>query len=87
MLRAAWILRDASRGTFDMVTGYGEIWSAQLLSALLRSKGSDADWLDARDVLVVTLTPSVPEVEVGGIPAATCGLGSLAPRVAPIRWS
>ena len=63
VLRAAWILRDASRGTFDMVTGYGEIWSAQLLSALLRSKGAGADWLDARDVLVVTLTPTVPKVD------------------------
>jgi len=48
VLRAAWILRDASPGTFDMVTGYGEIWSARLFSALLISKGAQADWLNAR---------------------------------------
>jgi aspartokinase/homoserine dehydrogenase 1 len=63
VLRAAWILRDASRGTFDMVTGYGEIWSAQLFSGLLRARGAAADWLNARDVLVVQPAASVPEVD------------------------
>jgi aspartokinase/homoserine dehydrogenase 1 len=62
VLRAAWILRDASRGTFDMVMGYGEMWSAQLLAALLAAKGYSADWMNARDVLVVRNGKAVPEV-------------------------
>ncbi|HEX4735985.1 MAG TPA: bifunctional aspartate kinase/homoserine dehydrogenase I [Allosphingosinicella sp.] len=63
VLRAAWILRDASPGTFDMVTGYGEIWSARLFAALLQARGAAADWLNARDVLVVQPTGAVPEVD------------------------
>ncbi len=63
VLRAAWILRDASRGTFDMVMGYGEIWSAQLLAALLSARGARSDWMNARDVLVVQPGRAVPEVD------------------------
>ncbi len=62
VLRAAWILREASRGTFDMVMGYGEIWSAQLLAAVLAQRGVSSDWLNARDVLVVDNTRAIPEV-------------------------
>jgi aspartokinase/homoserine dehydrogenase 1 len=53
VLRAAWILRDGSRGTFDMVMGQGEIWSALILAAALAARGMPAVWMDARDVLVV----------------------------------
>lgn len=53
VLRATWILRDGSRGTFDMVMGQGEIWSAQILAAALREHGVAATWMDAREVLVV----------------------------------
>jgi aspartokinase/homoserine dehydrogenase 1 len=53
VLRAAWILRDGSRGTFDMVMGLGEIWAAQILSAALRQRGLSSAWMDAREVLVV----------------------------------
>ncbi len=63
VLRAAWILRDASRGTFDMVMGYGEIWSAQLLAALLSARGARSGWMNARDVLVVQPGRAVPEVD------------------------
>ncbi|MDP9413263.1 MAG: bifunctional aspartate kinase/homoserine dehydrogenase I, partial [Pseudomonadota bacterium] len=63
VLRAAWILRDASRGTFDMVMGYGEIWSAQLLAALLSARGARSDWVNARDILVVQPGRAVPEVD------------------------
>ena len=62
VLRAAWILRDASRGTFDMVMGYGEIWSAQLLASLLMHRGIASDWLNAREVLVVENSSRIPEV-------------------------
>jgi aspartokinase/homoserine dehydrogenase 1 len=62
VLRAAWILREASRGTFDMVMGYGEIWSAQLLAASLKSRGMASEWLNARDVLVIENTRDVPVI-------------------------
>ncbi len=62
VLRAAWILRDASRGTFDMVMGYGEIWSAQLLAALLGAGSARSGWMNAREVLVVQPGKAVPEV-------------------------
>lgn len=62
VLRAAWLLREASRGTFDMAMGYGEIWSAQLLDSLLRQIGLASVWLNARDVLVVQNTRDTPEI-------------------------
>jgi bifunctional aspartokinase / homoserine dehydrogenase 1 len=52
VLRAAWIVRHAPRGAADMVAGLGEVWSARLLAAHLAARGADADWLDARLVLV-----------------------------------
>lgn len=53
VLRAAWILRDGSRGSFDMVMGQGEIWAAQILSAALAARGLVSEWMDAREVLVI----------------------------------
>lgn len=53
LLRAAWILRDGSRGTFDMVMGQGELWAAQILASALQTRGVSSQWMDARDVLVV----------------------------------
>jgi aspartokinase/homoserine dehydrogenase 1 len=52
LLRAAWIVRHAPRGTADMVAGLGEVWSARILAAHLAALGADSDWLDARMVLV-----------------------------------
>ena len=37
----------------QVVTGFGEIWSAQTLHAYLQTKSVPCEWLDARDVLVV----------------------------------
>lgn len=53
VLRAAWILRDGSRGTYDMVMGQGEIWAAEILAAILTARGLAASAMDAREVLVV----------------------------------
>lgn len=39
--------------TMEVVTGFGEIWSAQTLHAYLQTKGVPCAWIDARDVLVV----------------------------------
>lgn len=53
LLRASWIARSASSRISDLVTGFGELWSAQLLWGLMRSKdGTACSWMDTRDVLV-----------------------------------
>eukprot|EP00978_Attheya_sp_CCMP212_P025914 scaffold84219_cov47-Attheya_sp.AAC.1 len=39
--------------TMEVVTGFGEIWSAQTLHAYLQTRGVPCDWIDAREVLVV----------------------------------
>ena len=39
--------------TMEVVTGFGEIWSAQTLHAYLATKGIPCDWIDAREILVV----------------------------------
>ncbi|NNL55800.1 MAG: bifunctional aspartate kinase/homoserine dehydrogenase I, partial [Woeseia sp.] len=48
--------RSAPQRSRDLVSGYGELWSAQLLAAYLAHTLGDkrgGRWLDARDVLVV----------------------------------
>jgi bifunctional aspartokinase / homoserine dehydrogenase 1 len=39
--------------TMEVVSGFGEIWSAQTLYAYLVTKEVPCDWIDARDILVV----------------------------------
>jgi aspartokinase/homoserine dehydrogenase 1 len=39
--------------TMEVVTGFGEIWSAQTLHAYLQTQDVPCDWIDARDVLIV----------------------------------
>jgi aspartokinase/homoserine dehydrogenase 1 len=63
VLRAAALLRGHSRETLDLVSGYGEVWSAQILAALIRANGGDVAWLDARDVLVVERTDAGADVD------------------------
>ena len=53
VLHATTLLRRHSRDTLELVSGYGEIWSAQILAAHLIERGIAADWLNARDVLIV----------------------------------
>lgn len=43
--------------------GYGEVWSARLLAALLNQEGSKAQWLDARTIFVAGEGPQ-PEIEI-----------------------
>jgi aspartokinase/homoserine dehydrogenase 1 len=63
VLRAAALLRGLSRETLDLVSGYGEVWTAQMLAALIRSQGSEVAWLDARDVLIVERTDAGADVD------------------------
>jgi bifunctional aspartokinase / homoserine dehydrogenase 1 len=53
VLRVCWLLRSHARSALELVSGYGEVWSARLLSAFLAAQGRKASWLDAREVLVV----------------------------------
>jgi aspartokinase/homoserine dehydrogenase 1 len=53
VLRGVWIARLDSERIREFVSGYGELWSAQILHAHLASASADCDWLDARRVLAV----------------------------------
>ena len=56
ILEALALVKATSRRSEDMVSGFGELWSARLLSALLAVPGNgreDVLFLDARDILLV----------------------------------
>ena len=53
ILRGVWHVRSYSDRTLELVSGHGELWSAQMLHAYFVSQGHDSRWLDARKVLVV----------------------------------
>jgi bifunctional aspartokinase / homoserine dehydrogenase 1 len=53
VLRVCWLLRSHARSALELVSGFGEVWSARLLAAYLAAEGRRATWLDAREVLVV----------------------------------
>jgi len=63
ILRGVWLGRSASELTEELVSGYGELWSAQLLAAHLVAEGHRAAWLDARDVLVVRPSELGPRID------------------------
>jgi aspartokinase/homoserine dehydrogenase 1 len=48
----------------DFVVGHGEIWSAQLYAATCRLQGTDAIWMDTREVLIVTPTSDGASVDL-----------------------
>lgn len=47
------MLRTVPSVSIEVVTGFGEIWSAQTLYAYLKAQKAPTSWLDARDVLIV----------------------------------
>jgi aspartokinase/homoserine dehydrogenase 1 len=53
VLHGVRLLRSSSETTSDFISGHGEVWSARLLSAVLRARGASSRFVDARDVLVV----------------------------------
>ncbi len=54
VLQALKLVRSASHRSRDLVSGYGEIWSARLLTAVLEARGARGEirFVNARDVLV-----------------------------------
>ncbi|MEO6172776.1 MAG: bifunctional aspartate kinase/homoserine dehydrogenase I [Arenimonas sp.] len=53
VLHALSLLKSLPDTAFEWVQGLGEVWSAYLLNAHLLSIGEQADYLDARKVLVI----------------------------------
>ena len=56
VLKALALVKTASNRSRDMVSGFGELWSARLLATLLREQLGDSEvvsCVDARDILVV----------------------------------
>jgi len=53
ILRGVELAGTCPPSTLDLVSGFGEVWSAAMLQARLAESGRDSAWLDARDVLVV----------------------------------
>jgi aspartate-semialdehyde dehydrogenase len=68
LLRSLSLLRVAPNSTMELVAGMGEIWSAQLLCAFLKTQGVPTAWLNAREILVVE--SSATESGVGAKGAA-----------------
>ncbi|WCJ34826.1 Bifunctional aspartokinase/homoserine dehydrogenase chloroplastic [Euphorbia peplus] len=56
MLRAIYIAGHATESFSDFVVGHGELWSAQMLSYVIRKNGIDCKWMDTREVLIVNPT-------------------------------
>eukprot|EP01041_Mallomonas_annulata_P005902 gene5902-11914_t len=54
LLRAVTLMRMAHEQILELVSGYGEIWSASIISEVLRQEGLPFIFLNARDVLVVS---------------------------------
>ena len=63
-LKAIASVKSAPQRSRDVIAGYGEIWCARLLAALLKhlSKERGGTWIDARDVLVVRQTELGPTI-------------------------
>jgi bifunctional aspartokinase / homoserine dehydrogenase 1 len=64
VLKAIALVKSAPQRSRDVVSGYGEIWSARLLAALLGQESSDrgGTWIDARQVITVSETELGPTV-------------------------
>ena len=56
LLRGVELLGTVPTEVVELVSGLGEVWSAQMLAAHFRALGHGAEFLDAREVLRVTAT-------------------------------
>lgn len=64
VLKAIALVKSAPQRSRDVVSGYGEIWSARLLAALLQQEDPErgGTWIDARKVVTVRDTELGPTV-------------------------
>ena len=63
LLKAVQLSRSYSETTLEMISGFGELWSAQMLNARMLDQGEDSQWLDARKVLIVSHGETGPSVD------------------------
>lgn len=65
LLKAIHFSKNYSEETLELISGYGELWSAQLLHAYLEleSQWPKSKWLDAREVLIVRPGETGPLVD------------------------
>jgi len=71
MLTAVHMMRGVPPQTLELVAGLGEVWSAQTLKSYLKFAGQLADWVDARDVLIVADTASLAGLGEKGVATDT----------------
>ncbi|DBA71735.1 TPA: Bifunctional aspartokinase/homoserine dehydrogenase 1, chloroplastic [Trebouxia sp. C0005] len=64
MLRAISIAGMATEAFTDFVVGHGELWSALLFAATVKTLGSNCQFMDTREVLVVTPTSDGNSVDI-----------------------
>jgi bifunctional aspartokinase / homoserine dehydrogenase 1 len=53
ILKGVWHAKSCSSEVQELVSGHGEVWSAQIMSAQFQNIGVKTAWLDAREVLVI----------------------------------
>lgn len=63
VLRAVWLLGTASETVVELISGYGELWSAQVLCGVLAAQEVSVDWLDAREALRVSPGEMGPQID------------------------
>jgi aspartokinase/homoserine dehydrogenase 1 len=65
VLKAIALVKSAPQRSRDVVSGYGEIWSARLLAARLQQESIErgGTWIDARQVITVSQTELGPTVQ------------------------
>merc|ERR1711871_444472 len=61
VLGALPFLRTIPGSTLETVSGLGEVWSAQTMSAYLKNKGIPSTWIDARKRIVIETTGGLGE--------------------------
>ena len=54
LLRAVQLMRTPHEQILELVSGYGEVWSANIMAEAMRHEGLPFVFLNARDVLIVT---------------------------------
>lgn len=62
LLQATYLSQSYSPQVLELVLGFGELWSAQILTAVLREIEPRTEYLDAREVLVVSDSETGPIV-------------------------
>ena len=54
LLKAVYLMRTPHEQLLELVSGYGEVWSASIMTEVMRHDGLPFVFLNARDVLVVS---------------------------------